>query len=210
MANLVIFGAGNQARVVLEALNGNKEVNVLGLMADNELIGTLVRGFPILGGFANVPMQADCYHVAIGDGLLRERTVRFILAQRTMSALAVIHPTAIIASTALICPGAFIGPRAVLHNGSVAWAHSIVNTGAILEHDCHLGEFSHLCPGAVTGGCVAIGRQTTIGLGACIRDHISIGERCLIGMGSVVTKSIRPGVVVYGNPAREIRENEAR
>jgi len=45
----------------------------------------------------------------------------------------------------------------------------------------------------------------SIGGGSVILPGITIGERVIVGAGSVVTKSVQPGAVVVGNPARVIR-----
>jgi len=42
-----------------------------------------------------------------------------------------------------------------------------------------------------------------IGGGSIILPGIIVGKNALIGAGSVVTKDVKPGKVVYGNPARE-------
>ena len=36
----------------------------------------------------------------------------------------------------------------------------------------------------------------------------TVGENCVVGAGAVVTKDTNPNMVIYGNPAREIRTNE--
>jgi acetyltransferase-like isoleucine patch superfamily enzyme len=43
-----------------------------------------------------------------------------------------------------------------------------------------------------------------IGAGAIILPGVTIGERAIVGAGSVVTKNVAPGVVVGGNPAKQI------
>jgi len=45
----------------------------------------------------------------------------------------------------------------------------------------------------------------SIGGGAVILPGLTIGEKAMVGAGSVVTKSVPPGAVVVGNPARVIR-----
>jgi acetyltransferase-like isoleucine patch superfamily enzyme len=42
----------------------------------------------------------------------------------------------------------------------------------------------------------------TIGAGCTIGPGIELGEYCMIGMGSVVTHSVAPYQLVYGNPAK--------
>ena len=39
-----------------------------------------------------------------------------------------------------------------------------------------------------------------------VRDKITIGKNCIIGAGSVVTSDVPDGTVVFGNPARYLRE----
>ena len=45
-------------------------------------------------------------------------------------------------------------------------------------------------------------KGVTIGAGCTIGPGIELGEFCMIGMGSVVTRSILPHQLVYGNPAK--------
>lgn len=43
-----------------------------------------------------------------------------------------------------------------------------------------------------------------IGAGSTILPGITLYKKCFIGAGAVVTKSVKPSVVVCGNPAREM------
>ena len=45
-------------------------------------------------------------------------------------------------------------------------------------------------------------KSASIGGGAVVLPGIMIGERAIVGAGAVVTRSVDPGVVVTGNPAR--------
>jgi UDP-2-acetamido-3-amino-2,3-dideoxy-glucuronate N-acetyltransferase len=45
-------------------------------------------------------------------------------------------------------------------------------------------------------------RGASIGAGSTILPGITIGERAMIGAGSVVTKSVPPFAIVFGNPAK--------
>jgi sugar O-acyltransferase (sialic acid O-acetyltransferase NeuD family) len=113
----------------------------------------------------------------------------------------VIHPNAYVASP-LNCVGSFFASGSHVGPNTTVGNFSIVNTRAILEHDCQLGEFSHMAPGSVTGGHVKISDLCMVGLGAMIRDNTSIGRKTTIGMGSVVTNNIGDNCVAYGNPAK--------
>ena len=58
------------------------------------------------------------------------------------------------------------------------------------------------------GGCVSIGDFAFIGAGATVLPNLKIGKNSIIGAGAVVTKDVPDNVVVYGNPAKFIRENK--
>jgi maltose O-acetyltransferase len=55
------------------------------------------------------------------------------------------------------------------------------------------------------GKPVRIGQNVWIGGGAIILPGVTIGDDAVVGAGSVVTRNVRPGATVVGNPARETR-----
>ncbi len=53
------------------------------------------------------------------------------------------------------------------------------------------------------GRPVAIGAHVWIGGGAIVLPGVTIGDEAIVGAGAVVTRDVRPGTIVVGNPARE-------
>jgi acetyltransferase-like isoleucine patch superfamily enzyme len=51
-----------------------------------------------------------------------------------------------------------------------------------------------------------IKRGAQIGVNATLLPFVTIGEHAVIGAGSVVTKDVPPQTVVYGNPARVVKD----
>ena len=80
----------------------------------------------------------------------------------------------------------------------------ILNSGSIVEHDCMIGDFTHIAPGAVLCGRVEIGSEAFIGANTTIANCRRIGKGSLIGAGSVVVKDIGEHKKAYGNPCREM------
>jgi sugar O-acyltransferase (sialic acid O-acetyltransferase NeuD family) len=81
------------------------------------------------------------------------------------------------------------------------------NLYSYVEHDCVIGDFVTLAPGAKVNGSVTIDDHAYIGSGAIIRQGITIGAGAIVGMGAVVTRDVPPGVTVVGNPAKPLIED---
>ena len=56
--------------------------------------------------------------------------------------------------------------------------------------------------GLESGRPVAIGNNVWIGGGAILLPGVTVGDHAVIGAGSVVTRDVREGATVVGNPAR--------
>jgi acetyltransferase-like isoleucine patch superfamily enzyme len=71
----------------------------------------------------------------------------------------------------------------------------------ILTHDTILHHLNPELP-PTRSSQVIIGRNCYIGAGAIILPGVTIGDNSIIGAGAVVTKSIPPGSVATGIPAK--------
>jgi acetyltransferase-like isoleucine patch superfamily enzyme len=78
----------------------------------------------------------------------------------------------------------------------------IVNSGALIEHDCIVGDYAHVAPNASLGGGVHIGSFCLLGLGAVVLPGVTVGSGSIIGAGAVVVSDIPDGVIAMGVPAR--------
>ena len=52
-----------------------------------------------------------------------------------------------------------IMPAAVVNADAELGLGVIINTGAVAEHDCRLGDFAHLSPRAALGGGAIVGAR---------------------------------------------------
>jgi len=63
--------------------------------------------------------------------------------------------------------------------------------------------------GITDGGTIRIGQGTWIGHGAsilCPRGELTIGRNCVVAANAVVTRSAPPYSVLFGNPAKIVRQ----
>jgi acetyltransferase EpsM len=95
---------------------------------------------------------------------------------------------------------------AVLNARASIGRHVIINTGAIVEHECVIADYAHISPNATLCGNVHVGEGSQVGAGAVVIPNIRIGSGSMIGAGSVVIRDVPNNTLVFGNPARAIKE----
>ncbi|HAO47433.1 MAG TPA: hypothetical protein DCQ97_10945, partial [Chitinophagaceae bacterium] len=64
----------------------------------------------------------------------------------------------------MIAAQATINPLARIGKGAIC------NTGCIVEHECVVGDFAHIGPGAVLCGNVSVGEGSFVGANAVVRQ----------------------------------------
>lgn len=142
--------------------------------------------------------------LALGDVTLRRRVID-AHAHTLRRGSAVVDGTAMVAAAVSeLGAGVYVGAKAVVQVRASIGEHAIINTGAIIEHECRIGSNVHVAPGGVLGGRVTVGPDTLIGLGARVLPGVRIGSGCVVGAGAVVTGDLPDGARVAGVPARPI------
>ena len=208
----VVFGAGGHALVVVDAIQLADAVDVLGILdADPARWGRQVLGVPVVGDDSAlgdlVARGATSFTVgmgSVGDSRARRRLFALGLAAG-LAPLLVVHPAAIRARSAVVGAGCQLLAGSIVNAGARLGANVIVNSGAIVEHDCDIGDHAHIATGARLASTVTVGEGAHIGVGASVRECLSIGAGAVVGAGSAVVRSVAPGRVVGGVPARELR-----
>ena len=205
---VVIIGAGEYSRVILEIFNLSDDIEAAGYVDDNKsLHGKVFAGIPVLGGSGVLSdlhkQDIDYFIVSIGVPKIRS-----LLFNRCLDAglkpINAIHPRSCVSLSAEIQGGAVIEAFSVIAVNSVVERGSFVTQNCSVSHDCRLKEFCHLAPGCHLGGAVNVGRGTLIGVGAAIAPHLDIGNHVIVTPGTSIDSSIPGGSVVEGVPGRII------
>jgi sugar O-acyltransferase (sialic acid O-acetyltransferase NeuD family) len=163
-------------------------------------------GLPYFGTEDSEPgldaIKTNGYFIAVGDNLLR-RKIYEGLQQNNLSSTNAIHPSAVVdASANIATEGVMIAANATINPLASIATGAICNTACIIEHECVVGEFAHIGPGAVLCGNVKIGAGSFVGANAVIRQGITVGSNAMVGAGAVVVKDVPDDSTVIGIPAK--------
>lgn len=196
---LHLIGGGGHASVVADAARRCGE-RQLCIWADEPSVperfpaGTRFR--PLAELDAALPVL-----LAVGDLSLRRR----LRSLFPCAAEALIHPAAVVGGGATIDSGTVVLAGSVINPNARIAFDVIVNTAAVVEHDCVIGRNSHLSPGVRLAGGVTIGEDVHVGTGAIVLPGLRIGDGAVVGAGAVVLRDVDAGNTVAGVPAREIQ-----
>ncbi len=209
---IVFWGATGQAKVLYECIAGSG-MELVALFDNNKQLESPFPEVPLFFGesefmsWHSLHQDEKIYFLAaIGGSNGKDRMkIQTWLQQQGLSPYTARHNTAFLAQGVTIGSGSQILARSVIGVQTQVGRACIVNTAAIIDHECVIGDGVHICPGAVLAGCVEVGRYATIGTGAIILPRAVIHEGAVVGAGAVVTKNIPAYTVAAGNPARILR-----
>ena len=138
--------------------------------------------------------------VAIGGNEIRQKKIQ-LLQNNSFNLITLVHPTAVISPYASIASGTVVFAGTVINAFAKVGVGCIINTSAVIEHDCSIDDFSHICPSVALAGGVSVGSKSWVGIGSQVKQLINIGDNCIIGAGSTVINNIPSNTIAYGSPA---------
>jgi tetrahydrodipicolinate N-acetyltransferase len=112
----------------------------------------------------------------------------------------------------IVMMGAVINIGAVIGAGTMIDMNAVVGARALVGRECHIGA------GAVLAGVleppsaspVVIEDHVLIGANAVVLEGCRVGEGSVVAAGAVVTSDIPAHVVAAGQPARVLKDVDAR
>jgi len=210
-AQIVVVGAGGFGREALDVAQAmqaeDSTIEVLGVVDDapSEVnLGRLdARGVPYLGTITQwLEMNRSAgYVIGIGSPAVRQSVAaRFDRQGRTAHTL--VHPSAQLGSAISIGDGTVICAAAVISTNVILGRHVHLNPNCTVGHDTSLGDFVSVNPAAVISGDCRVDDGVLVGANATILQGLNVGERALVGAAACVIRSVIPGAVVKGIPAK--------
>lgn len=147
--------------------------------------------------------------IAIADSSIR-KNIEDELNADNIEIINIIAENTVIMDEVIIGQGAILCPFVTLTSNITIGKSFHANIYSYVAHDCIIGDYVTFAPSVKCNGNVIVEDNVYIGTGAMIKQGkpgkpIIIGEGAVIGIGAVVTKSVKPGDVVFGCPAKSIK-----
>lgn len=148
-------------------------------------------------------LQFSCDDIELvnGIGTKPRSTLRYLINERFLSwgyhFATVIHDSAYVSEYAYISEGTQILTFAVIHPGVIIGNHTVINTRSVIEHDCIIGAYNFIAPGAILCGQVRTKNNVFIGAGATVIPNIDIEENSVVTAGAVLVTALDTGKVCY-------------
>lgn len=199
---LVIYGAGGHGKSVIELVQAIGGYDLVGVVDDGMAAGTQVLDLEVLGtGDRLAQLRRQGIGLAVnavgGIGDIRSRVRVFQrLAAAGFSCPKVVHPTAFIEPSAELADGVQIFPHAYVGSQARLGFGVIVNTAAVVSHDCEIQDYVNLAPGALLAGAVTVGEKSLIGMGVTVNLEVTIGQLSRVGNSAVVKADVPANGVV--------------
>ncbi len=200
---ILIFGAGGHAKSIMEMILQLDEFAIAGILDDNEkLRGSQVLGIPVLGTRSRLSELVDLgvNLAANGVGGILDINIRIrifeLLEGAGFTFPMLVHPRATIEPSAQVEAGVQVFANAYV--GSEARLHSkcMINTNAVVSHDCEIGAYTHIAPGALLAGHVHVGDRSLIGMGVTTSIGVKVGSGVRVGNGAILLADVPDRTII--------------
>ena len=208
MANLVIFGAGDMARMAHHYFTHDSPHDVVGFVVDRQYRrGDEFLGLPLSDwedAPATYPPSEFIMFVAVGYTRMNgARQEKYMAAKAAGYRLAsyVSSNCRYLSSTppgdnCMIFEDNTIQPFVTIGNNVTLWS------GGVIAHDSVIEDHCFLAPRVAVAGHVRIGARSFIGINATVINLVTIAAQTLVGAGALIVKDTTAKGVYLSAPAR--------
>ena len=214
MKNIVVFGSGGHAKVILnEILDFKSKYKFFGFVDNSKKTGSNIvkinkRNFKIID-IKNIKIKNLYGVIGIGDNYLRYKNSKLLKNQfKNIKWETIISKKSIVKSNVNIGSGSVILANSFIGSGSMIKEHCIINSSTSIDHDNSLEDFSSTGPGAITGGNVKLKNFSHLGIGCVVKNNIVIYENVICGGKSYINKNCKKNSVYFGVPSKFIKSRK--
>lgn len=206
-----IYGASGFGREVLPLVRNIISNNDKIVFIDDNKKVDMLNNIPVLSfdEFLISDYSEKKITIAIADSKIRENIANKLI-ENNIDSFDVVANNVIVMDDVNIDEGSILTPHVTLTSNISIGKYFHANIYSYVAHDCMIGDYVTFAPSVKCNGNVHIEDHAYIGTGAIIKQGkpnkpLVIGKGAVVGMGAVVTKSVKAGDVVFGNPAKSLK-----
>jgi len=206
MKDLIIAGAGGFGREALalaKTLNNiEPRWNIKGFINDiPDALDGVKCSHGIIGTIKDwQPSDNEVFVMGVSSPAGKEK-IASILKSKGAQFITLIHPYAIVNEYVTMGEGCIINGRSSIGDGAILG--DFVNlAGSMVGQDAEIGDFS-TTTGYANITNAKLGKRVFVGSHAVILNKRKVGDDAYICAGSIVFSNVKPGIKVFGNPAKK-------
>ena len=185
---ILLIGGGGHCKSVIDVIEQESKYTIAGVIDKQELVGSDVLGYKIIGCDDDLKNLRDKYSNAIVTvGHIKSNSLRIklfqLLQELDFNLPKIVSPLAYVSKHSQIDEGTIVMHHAVVNSSSKIGKNCIINTKALIEHDCVVEDNCHISTGSILNGATLVKENTFFGSNATSREGIEV-ER-FIKAGSV-------------------------
>lgn len=207
--SIILVGGGGHCKSVIDVIETHQTYEIAGIIDQENMIGNEICGYRIIGSDADLPaFSKSNNNFMITVGQIKSSAVRTKifdnLQNLNINMPVIVSPLGHVSDLATIGEGSIVMHFAMVNTEAKVGKNCIINSRALIEHDCIIGDHTQISTGAIVNGNVKVGKHCFIGSGAVLVQGIEIADYTVIAAGAVVTKSIVQQGTYAGVPAISI------
>lgn len=211
----MIIGAGGLGREtawLVERVNRiNPTWNMLGFVDDNDRIWNCeINGYRVIGDYKKIMDYPKAYVVcAVAASRTRESIIKKVtelLPEVKFATL--IDPSVVMSDLAVIGEGSIICAHTIISVNAAIGKHVIIDWNSTVGHDAVIEDYAMLYPSVNVSGATHIEAGAELGTGMQIIQGKKIGRYTVVGAGAVVVRDLPQNCTAVGNPAKPIKFHE--
>lgn len=207
--SIILVGGGGHCKSVIDVIETHQTYEIAGIIDQENMIGNEICGYRIIGSDADLPaISKSNKNFMITVGQIKSSAVRTKIFENlqnlNINMPVIVSPLGHVSDLANIGEGSIVMHFAMVNAEAKVGKNCIINSRALIEHDCIIGDHTQISTGAIVNGNVKVGKHCFIGSGSVLVQGIEIPDYTVIAAGAVVTKSIVQQGTYAGVPAISI------
>ncbi len=189
MKEIILVGGGGHCKSVIDVIEQEAKYKIAGIIDKEELKGSTVLGYKIIGGDDDlVNLREKFPHAIVTVGHVKSNASRIklfnLLKKLDFHMPSIISPFAYVSQHAFVDEESIIMHHALVNSDAKVGRNCIINSKALIEHDAIIEDNCHISTASVINGGVTVKANTFYGSNATSKEYVEVSG--FIKAGSVV------------------------